>query len=166
MNHGMYPPPYPYQFNYGTHFNPLSNDYNEQYGNFAQNKLYGTNPGPEIPQFPMPYQDIAPIPNYPTAPSNQFFPNPRPIPYEKYDANNIPPPENINGGNPVQPGAYTQASPNMEDYKTKSVQQLKDDIGSLHQYIGSIKSSTSGNYNENQDMIPRLENQINELQGI
>lgn len=163
--YGMFIPPYPYQFNYGPNIHQPSNDYLEQFGYIPPTNMYGPMINtPDMPQTPLSYPDQPPVnsvPSYSKAVNNQFFPNTKP--YDNYDANNISPPDIVNGGYPVQSGPYKQIGPNVEDYKTKTVQQLKDDVSNLHQYIAGLKNGPK--YNEGQDMIPRLENQINELQG-
>lgn len=173
MNYGMLIPPQPYQFGYSSNMNhQLPSDFSGQFGNINSNKQYGTapitNPSPETSQYPLPYGETSPVnspQNYPTGGlNNQFFPNP-PISYEKYDANNNLPQGNINGGNPNQPETYPQTNPNQEIYKTTSIQQLKEEIGNMQQYLRNLNSPSNTKNSKDQEVIPKLEDQINELQG-
>lgn len=150
INYGMFLPPYPYQAYYGTNTNPFQNDYPPF-----------TNPPPDTPQYTSPYD--GPSSTNPHQPqnnlNNQFFPGTQPVP------NSFIYPENSNGNAPLQTGVHSQKNSYIEDYKAKSIQQLKAEVDSLQQYLGRLRNSGPAKNTEDLNVIPKLESQINELQG-
>lgn len=154
----MYTPPYPYQFPYGgANINqPPSISPIRQYSSVS----------PQETNYIPPYADSIPSnspANYGSSPNNQFFPGPRPL--EKYDSNSVIHPEGIGGNNPGQPSAYLAPNSYIEDYTTKTLQQIKEEVAGMQQYLGTLKTPGYSKSYEDQELVPKLEGQINDLQS-